>query len=236
LKLIVSSFGSVELKKGEIYTVSSNVFGSKEMAFLKSYSKNSGGSNLQYLEFVDKKYYNLINNIYNHNQKTENVSFKNYVDTQKNQFRFYLFELRKKGLLQTLNKEYNTEILHFIRVVKSLDVIEINAKDNRFTLTPFDIAKNKQSYYSIDTNNNVIQTNKGVVSRFIPFLSKLEIDSLSLYIKPVLNLSIDNFVVRIGSIVSMNNAKYIALEVNTLYIGSTVKSDIVLGVIYDSNR
>ena len=224
-------FGSFSVEVGEVYKVLDDETEEELEAVLFSiHIEEIGSEKYKYYTFIKKEYSDILKNKVDINTNIDTVSFKNYTILNNNQLSYFIFELRKKGVVQTLKNKMEkqlhiTDILHQEPIVlkKSMTIKKIEN---------FQLKAN--NYYTILDDGTVKKTNNGKdLHRYLPFAKEFEIQGLDGYIIPKYEMNstenINELV--IGNLYKYNDEKCIVIEKEVFMKGRNIVTFIVLGVL-----
>ncbi len=183
--------------------------------------------------FMHEESYNLKYNLYPPAQSVWGVKLEKYIIGGKNQLQIAIFELRKKGLTLGFDKDFNIIQRHAKEFSSDEDMYISHQSSAKKTQT----LPMRKNYASIEPNGGVGQhadtKRGGGRPYYIPNITKNEINGLNMLVEPQIIVQSDseNIDILLGIGVNFKDKKYCAMERNTIYIKSNLKTIITLGEI-----
>ena len=223
-KLAVTINNNVNtLEKGKVYKIA--FMGIEEPIILTLYEINRKiVNNLiknEYV-FIHNDFYKLIFNKVMPQNQILSIKFNQCLINGSNQFEYFLNKIRQKSLFLALNK--NLQVI--TKFVNSVNVSEDSTiTSNRVSvkrLMSFEFYK--KNYYTIDTNNKIHKTKRGVGTHiYLPFVNKNDIVGLDIYLIPMLQIETTESNFLIGNTVLLDKERYVISHIEQIYTTESKK-------------
>ena len=175
--------------------------------------------------FMHEESYRVKNNLYKPTDKVWGIELKKYILGRKNQLEIAIFELRKKGLMLAINREYEVTQRHATEHENDEELfIELQSSIKRV-----DMSSKRRNYSSMK------ETTKKGSGRpmYVPHLTGGEIEALDIFIEAqmIIQSNGENIDLFIGRAVQYEEDKYCIMEKNAIYINKRYKTIMTLGII-----
>lgn len=175
--------------------------------------------------FMHKESYQLQNNLYKPTDKVWGIDLDKYIIGRKNQLEIAIFELRKKGLMLSVDSDSKVTQRHAKEHKDDEDLyVELQSDIKRVNM-----ASKRRNYSSMKEATK----NGGGRPKYIPELTKGEVEALDIFIEAQMIIQSDgeNIDLFIGRGVQYENERYCIMEKNAIYISKKHKTVFTLGII-----
>jgi hypothetical protein len=218
---------SFDLRKN--YKIITEKWGDIKMLMYSSYKEIIGNDIIQFYRFIHPVFESLLDNTLPNEMSLFSISFKEYIKELDNQFDYFVFGLRKKGLFMSLNNKGLPEQKHTFKALFG-EVKEI--KDEVYAIDLIsDFSLKAQNYYTILDTGEVVRTHNGKnIPQYLPFATKEDINGLDTYIIPKYELKAPVSNLNIGDIVKIYNDRCIIMEKEVFRYKTNEQTLLVAGV------
>lgn len=219
----------VELDIGSDYKILYETWTEVTLKYLKSEVDFIGNRKINYMYFVHSDFFNILSNIVPLNSMVDNVKFEKYINGLSKQLEYFIFEIRKKGVVLTIDNSKDFYTKHITEMIFNKECKELSEVISIKSI--YSNANKKNSYYSIDMSKIKVTKNTKNFNSFIPFSKEDEIIGLSTYLIEKYEVYSDDILsMNIGDMFKVNDEKCVVMNKNTFwYLGAT-KSNSILGV------
>ncbi|MFT7880454.1 MAG: hypothetical protein ABXS91_08680 [Sulfurimonas sp.] len=180
--------------------------------------------------FMHEESYNLSHNKYSPEHKVFGISLENYIIGSNNQLKIAIFELRKKGLFLSVDKDFKIAPRH----VKEYDNEEDQYIIQQVTAQKIHLHPQRKNYSAIEPDGTLTRTESGSdIPKYIPGITNNEIKGLSLFITPrfIIQSSNENSHLQLGHEATFKEQKYCIIEKNVIFMKNSAKSVITIGSV-----
>jgi len=218
---------SFDLRKK--YKVVTEKWGDIKMLMYSTYKDVVGMDIIQFYKFIHPEFESLLDNTFPNEMSLFSVSFKEYIKELDNQFDYFVFGLRKKGLFMSLNNKGLPEQKH---TFKALYETPKEIKDEVYSVGFIhDFQLKAQNYYTILDTGEVIRTFNGKsIPQYLPFATKEDINGLDTYIIPKYELKAPVSDFEIGDIVNIYDDRCVIMEKEVFRYKTNEQTLLVAGV------
>jgi hypothetical protein len=213
INIQVGTRKQVQIKKDDVVSIlleNGNII--KLVLHNKDY-ENIDGDVFSRYTFLEEKFSMMINNKVDTTENFLSISFEDYLENANNQLEYFIFNLRKKNLLLSINEDGITTKSH----LKTL-MLKDEKKIENLIYSDIEYNNIMKNFYTILDNGDVVSTKKGIgVSRFLPFSNSDDITSLDSFLVPKFELKGISSNLSLGDKIVILDEKTIVMETEIFF-------------------
>ena len=199
-----------------------------ELGLFSIEQETIGVKDLTIYTFMADEYIKILNNLMPLDLDYNGVKFEDYVEYSNSQMKYYIFNVRKKGMIQTYDKDKIVSTEH-IQTVLGNPLLKIN---EYFDYREIDNYQNKAlNYYTVLEDGSVEKTQNGkTLHKYLPFAKADEIQGLDTYLIPKYEVRTNDTIMKLGDRIEVGDDNCVVIEKEKLIYNGNIKSFLVLGV------
>ena len=216
----------------EEYELFFNDMPSGKYTLHKTYSKELEKVPFTVYVFMSKENSDILNNLVPNEREIFSIPLKNYIRERNNQLSYIIQNIRKKGLLLTVNNDTKKTEQYHVQENINNEPVELNLTDFYITEYEDDIVAKRYNYYTIIANNKYPRTTKGKgIPKYIPFATQEEINGLNTYLVAKYELKTDISALTTGDNIVLENENAVIMEMEFFGFNGVFTTNYIAGVI-----